>query len=123
MVLVLIGVALGLAGAVALTRVMSSLLFGVGEGPVTFVGGDAFAIGFVGALHVPARRAQRVDPLVALRRMKGILILDPILDFAFRVSSWCGFVIDWLGADQNSSTIHETTQLRSKNQRENSKIQ
>jgi putative ABC transport system permease protein len=67
--LVLIGVALGLAGAVALTRVMASLLFGVGaKDPVTFavVAALLSLVAFV-ACYIPARRASRVDPLIALR--------------------------------------------------------
>jgi putative ABC transport system permease protein len=69
MVLTLVGVALGLAGAFALTRVMSSLLFGVTEkDPVTFgvVAALLIAVAFL-ACFVPARRATKVDPLVALR--------------------------------------------------------
>jgi putative ABC transport system permease protein len=64
-----IGVVLGLAGAVALTRVMSSLLFGVTEkDPLTFgvVAALLIAVAFI-ACFVPARRATKVDPLVALR--------------------------------------------------------
>ncbi|MGH9906297.1 MAG: ABC transporter permease [Pyrinomonadaceae bacterium] len=69
MALVLLGVALGLAGAIALTRVMSSLLFGVGaKDPATFavVATLLSVIAFV-ACYIPARRATKVDPLVALR--------------------------------------------------------
>jgi putative ABC transport system permease protein len=69
MILALIGVVIGLAGALALTRVMSSFLFGVTErDPITF--GVVPALLFVVALIaciVPARRATKVDPLVALR--------------------------------------------------------
>jgi putative ABC transport system permease protein len=69
MILALIGVVVGLAGAFALTRVMSSLLFGVTErDPITFgvVTVLLIAVAFI-ACFVPARRATRVDPLIALR--------------------------------------------------------
>ena len=69
MTLVLIGIALGLLGAFALTRLMVTLLFGVTPT-------DTFTIGLVSvvlvvvaflACFIPARRATKVDPLVALR--------------------------------------------------------
>jgi putative ABC transport system permease protein len=67
--LTLIGVGLGLAGAFALARLLASLLFGVGVyDPVTFFG-VAFlqiAVAFA-ASYIPAHRAMRVDPIVALR--------------------------------------------------------
>ena len=69
MMLALIGVIVGLAGALALTRVMSSLLFGVTErDPITFgvVAALLIVVAFI-ACFVPARRATKVDPLVALR--------------------------------------------------------
>ena len=69
MMLALIGVIVGLAGALALTRVMSSLLFGVTErDPITFVAVAALLIvvAFI-SCFVPAHRATKVDPLVALR--------------------------------------------------------
>jgi len=69
MALALSGVAIGLAGAVMLTRLIRSLLFGVeATDPVTFVG-IALLLGLVALLasYIPARRASRVDPLVALR--------------------------------------------------------
>ena len=69
MILALIGVVVGLAGALALTRVMSSLLFGVTErDPITFgvVAALLIVVAFI-ACFIPAHRATKVDPLVALR--------------------------------------------------------
>jgi len=68
--LVIIGLALGLAGAVAFTRVFSSLLLGIGAtDPLTFAGVAIllFATAMLACL-IPARRATRVDPMVALRQ-------------------------------------------------------
>jgi putative ABC transport system permease protein len=64
-----IGVALGVAGAVALTRVLTTLLFGVTPtDSSTLVLVVAVLIGAaVLASYLPARRAMRVDPSVALR--------------------------------------------------------
>ena len=67
--LVLLGLAIGLVGAVALTRVMASLLFGVTtKDPLTFTV-VAVLLAFVALLacYIPARRATRLDPLHALR--------------------------------------------------------
>jgi ABC-type antimicrobial peptide transport system permease subunit len=67
--LTLIGVVVGVAGAAALTRVLSSLLYGVTPtDPVTLVlvSGILMLVALV-ASYLPARRAARVDPMVALR--------------------------------------------------------
>ena len=69
MSLVLVGVVIGIAGAYAVTRTIRSLLFEVGTtDPLTFVAVLLLllAVGFI-ACYVPARRATKVDPLVALR--------------------------------------------------------
>ncbi len=69
LLLAVAGVAIGLGAAAGVTRVMSSLLFGVNAmDPLTYV---AVAVGLGGtavlASYIPARRASRVDPAVALR--------------------------------------------------------
>jgi ABC-type antimicrobial peptide transport system permease subunit len=65
----LIGAAIGLAAALGLTHLMASMLFGVEPtDPVTF-GGVAVLLCAIGlfACYIPARRAAKVDPMVALR--------------------------------------------------------
>jgi putative ABC transport system permease protein len=67
---VLAGLAIGLAGALALTRLMKALLFGVSSSdPLTF-GSIALLLALVALLAcwVPARRATRVNPIIALRQ-------------------------------------------------------
>jgi ABC-type antimicrobial peptide transport system permease subunit len=67
--LVAAGLAIGIVGAAMLTRFMSSLLYGVTPTDrTTFVGvAVLLAVASVAASYVPARRATRVDPIVALR--------------------------------------------------------
>ncbi len=67
--LMVLGVAIGIAASLALTRLASSLLFDVSStDPMTFasVAGILLAVGFA-ACYIPARRAMRVDPVTALR--------------------------------------------------------
>jgi putative ABC transport system permease protein len=67
--LALAGTALGAIGALALTRFLSGLLFGVSSvDPLTFLAMAAtLALVTLFACYVPARRASKVDPLIALR--------------------------------------------------------
>jgi putative ABC transport system permease protein len=69
MLLVTIGLIIGLAGALALTRLMTTLLFEVSPtDPITFVAvALCVIVATLLACYIPARRAIKVDPLVALR--------------------------------------------------------
>jgi predicted permease len=69
MVLAIVGIALGIGGAIGLTRFIRSLLFGVSAtDPLTFALITAIIVAVaLLACYVPARRAARVDPMVALR--------------------------------------------------------
>ena len=69
MLLVALGLTIGLAGAFALTRLMTTLLFEVSPAdPVTFAAvALCVIVAALLACYIPARRATKVDPLIALR--------------------------------------------------------
>ena len=64
-----IGLVIGIAGAFAVTRLFASLLFGIGaRDPITMVSvGLILALVAIVACYIPARRASKADPMVALR--------------------------------------------------------
>jgi putative ABC transport system permease protein len=66
---IFIGVAIGFAGSLALTRTVQSLLFGVAPtDPLTFGGVTLLLVGIaLLASYIPARRATSADPMIALR--------------------------------------------------------
>ena len=69
MMLAIVGVVLGTGGAFLLTRLLSGMLYGVGVNDPTTLLSVATLLTGVAALasYIPARRATRVDPMVALR--------------------------------------------------------
>ena len=69
MMLVLVGIGLGLAASLAATGMIASFLYGMSAtDPATFVGVSLLLLGTaMAACIVPARRAMKVDPIIALR--------------------------------------------------------
>lgn len=67
--MMLVGLGVGLAGALGFARLISTLLFGVGAWDTSTIAAVAVVLAWVGlmACYIPARRAARVDPMVALR--------------------------------------------------------
>jgi predicted permease len=68
-ILIAVGIVIGTAGAIAATTLIRTWLFGVGRGDVATFAGTAFVLGAIAlvATYVPARRATRVDPVLAMR--------------------------------------------------------
>jgi len=69
MAMTVVGLVLGLAGALSTTRFLSSLLYGIRPGDPLTIGCVAAVLSSaaLAACYIPARRAMRVDPMVALR--------------------------------------------------------
>src|SRR6185295_5165116 len=69
LILALIGMAIGLLGALFLTPLVSKLLFGLeASDPLTFAtAGAVMAAAAIIASYIPARRASRIDPIIAIR--------------------------------------------------------
>jgi putative ABC transport system permease protein len=69
MKLTLLGAGIGIAASLALTRLLASMLFGIGAAdPLVFTGATlGLAISALLACYLPARRATRVDPIIVLR--------------------------------------------------------
>jgi predicted permease len=69
MLTTVVGVTIGIAGSLVLTRAMQSLLFGVSATDPVTIAGVALLLGSAALLasYIPARRATKVDPMVALR--------------------------------------------------------
>jgi putative ABC transport system permease protein len=69
LLMVAIGIGVGFAGALAATRLMSALLFGVGASDISTYLSVILLLGSAALLasFIPARRAMKVDPMVALR--------------------------------------------------------
>lgn len=69
MSLAIAGAAIGVAGALMVSHLMAGLLYGVRPtDPVTFIGVTTMlTVVAIAACYIPARRAMRVDPMVALR--------------------------------------------------------
>lgn len=67
--LVLVGTAIGIAGALGVTRFMSSMLYGIhADDPLTFAAvAILLTLVALAACYIPARRAMKVDPIIALR--------------------------------------------------------
>ena len=69
MTLILVGVGIGLAAALAASRLIASLLFGLASADIATISVAVMVMAGIGALagYLPARRASKIDPIAALR--------------------------------------------------------
>ena len=86
--LVLLGTGLGVLGALAMGRLLSTMLYGVGttDAPTFVAAGTALAATAIAACYLPARRASRVDPLITLR--SGSAGADPTPESSGEAGAW-----------------------------------
>ena len=103
--LVVIGIVLGFLVALAATRVMATLLYGVGANDLSTYAIVIFLLGGAALLasYIPARRAMKVDPMVALRYDMGAHA-SRVLRWRPRIATSLSAIISSLGGETPHST-------------------